>query len=99
VPQQILDRLPKPRVGLRLSLVKLRFQPRVQLIHHRLAALLMKSQPLFLSQTALARFGIVAIHLAQHLQHVAAFAGEVLRYVHELPASVRETVGQQDLHA
>jgi hypothetical protein len=59
----------------------------------------MKPQPLILRQTALARFGIVAIHLAQHLQHVSAFDGEVLRYVHELPASVRETVSQQDLRA
>ena len=99
MPQQIPDRLPKPRVGLRLSLVQLGFQPRVQHIHHRLAAFLMKSQPRVLSQTELARFGIVAIHLAQHLQHVAAFAGEVIRYVHELPASVRKAVSQQDLHA
>ena len=57
----------------------------------------MKPQPLVRRQAAFTRFGIVAVHLAEHLQHVAAFAGEVLRHIYKLPASMRQTVGQQDL--
>ena len=39
------------------------------------------------------------VDAAQLLQHEAALAGEVRHNLHELPASVRETVGQQDLDA
>jgi len=53
----------------------------------------MELQPFFRRQTALTRFGIVTVHLTQHFQYVAAFIGEVLRHIHELPASMREAVG------
>src|ERR1035438_3427715 len=56
----------------------------MQFVHHRSAAILMKPQPLPRCQAALTRFGIVEIHLTQHLQHIAAFIGEVLRHIHEL---------------
>ncbi len=36
------------------------------------------------SGLAHAALGIVAIHLAQRLQHIAAFVGKVLRHFHEL---------------
>src|ERR1035441_6799046 len=49
----------------------------------------MKPQPLVRRQAALTRFGIVTIHLAQHLQHMAAFVREVLCHIHELPSSMR----------
>ena len=50
-------------------------------------------------QTTLTCFGIVTIYLARHRKHIAAFTGEVLRHIHELPASMREAVGRQDLHS
>ena len=40
----------------------------------------------------LTRIGIVAVHLAQHLQHVTAFVGKVRCHFEELSSSVRETV-------
>jgi hypothetical protein len=49
----------------------------------------MKPQPLVRHQSAFARFGIVTIHLAQHLQYITAFIGEVIRHIHELAACVR----------
>jgi hypothetical protein len=39
----------------------------VQFVHQRPAAFLMKPQPLVGRQAALTCFGIVTIHLAQHL--------------------------------
>jgi hypothetical protein len=56
----------------------------------------MKLQPLRAGQTTLTGFGIVAIHMAQHLQYVGALVGEVCRHLHELPSSMREAVPQQD---
>ena len=57
----------------------------------------MEMQPLVRRQPEIPCFGIVAVHLAKHLQHVATFGGEVLRHLNELPASMRQTVGQKDL--
>ena len=71
----------------------------MQLIHHRPATLLMKPQPLVRLQVTLTGFGIVAIHLAQHLQHVAAFAGKVRRHFYKLSPTVRQAIGQQNLHS
>src|ERR1035437_1402177 len=45
------------------------------------AAILMEPQPLLRCQAELTRFGIVEIHLTQHLQHIATFIGEVLRHI------------------
>jgi hypothetical protein len=59
----------------------------------------MESQPLLRTQALLARFGIMAVHLAQRLQHVTAFGGKVLSHFYKLSATVREAFGQQDLHA
>ena len=86
MPQQIGDSFAEPGVRLRLFLSQLRFQPAMQLLHHRPAALLMKLQSLFRLQALLARLGIIAVYLAQHLEHVAAFAGKVRYHFHELPA-------------
>jgi hypothetical protein len=61
--------------------------------------LLMKLQPLRPGQAMLTGFGIVAIHMAKHLQYVAAVVGEVCRHLHELPSSMREAVPQQDLYS
>src|ERR1035437_1094520 len=61
----------------------------MQLVHHRPAAFLMEPQPLLRCQAELTRFGIVEIHLTQHLQHIATFIGEVLRHIHELPSTMR----------
>jgi hypothetical protein len=41
--QQIRDRFAQPGVRLRFALGKLRFQPTMQLVHHRPATLLVKS--------------------------------------------------------
>jgi hypothetical protein len=49
----------------------------------------MELQPLDRSQASITRFGIMAIDLAQHFQHIAAFAREVLRHVYKLPSSMR----------
>src|SRR5438309_1362633 len=86
--QQVRDRLAEPRVRLRLALCKLRFQPTMQLLHHRAAVLLMKLQPLLRCQRLRTRLGILAVDLAEHLQHIAAFVGKVRRYFHELSSSM-----------
>src|ERR1700757_1381959 len=70
----------------------------MELLHHWAATLLMKLQTLFRPQTTLSRFGIVTIHLAQHLQDIATLIGEVRRYFHELSSSMGEAVRQQNLH-
>jgi len=67
--------------------------------HHRTGALLMKAQAFGWSESALARFGVVAIHLTEHLQHVAAFRGKVGGHFHDLPSAMRQAVGQQNFHA
>jgi hypothetical protein len=54
----------QPGVRLCLTLGKLRFQPAVQLLHHRAAMLLMKLQPLLRRQGLRPRFSIVTIHVA-----------------------------------
>jgi len=92
------DRLAQPRVRLRLALGELRFQPVMELLHHGAATLLMKLQALFRPQTTLSRFGLVTIHLAQHLQYVATLIGKVPRYFHELSSSMGEAVRQQNLN-
>jgi hypothetical protein len=56
------------------------FQPGVQLVRHRSAAFLMKPQPLVRRQAALARFGIVTIHLAQHFKLILYTA--ILEVIH-----------------
>jgi hypothetical protein len=58
----------------------------------------MKLQALFWPQTTLSRFGLVTIHLAQHLQYIATLIGKVPRYFHELSSSMGEAVGQQNLN-
>ena len=70
----------------------------MQLLHDRGATLLIKPQPVFWIQATLSRPGIVAIHLAQPLQYIAAFVRKVRRCFRELSSSMRETVGQQNLH-
>jgi hypothetical protein len=57
----------------------------------------MKLQALFWLQTTLSRFGLVTIHLAQHLQYIATLIGKVPRYFHELSSSMGEAVRQQNL--
>jgi len=99
MPQQILDSLAQAGVGLGLALRKLRLQPVMELLHHQAAVRLMKLQPLLGRQAALAGLGIVAIHLAQHLQYIATLVGEVLRYFYKLSSSVGEAVRQQNLHS
>ena len=76
---------------------ELRFQPLVQLLHHRAAVLLMKREPLGWRKLALARLRIIFIDVAQRLQNITAWFREVRGHFHKLPSSVRETVGQQDL--
>ncbi len=68
--------LPSPEFGSVFRSANCASSQSMQLLHHRPAVLLMKPQPLLRRQAALTRFGIVAVHLAQHLQHVTAFARE-----------------------
>src|ERR1700683_1624482 len=70
----------------------------MEFLHYWSAARLMKLQPFFRPQTTLSRFGIVTIHLAQHLEHIATLIGKVRRYFHELSSSMGEAVRQQNLH-
>jgi hypothetical protein len=49
----------------------------------------MEPEPLIRRQAAFTRFGIMAIHLTQHFQHVATFVGEY-RY----SFTCRKSVGQ-----
>ena len=67
------------------------------MIHYRRASFLVKPQPLIRRQATIASFGIMAVHLAEHLQHIAAFAREVLHHIDKLPASMRQAVGQEGL--
>jgi hypothetical protein len=71
----------------------------MQLLHHRCAAIVMKPEALVRRQLAFPRFGIVTIHMTEHLQHIATFVGEVLRHFYKLPAPMREAVRQQDFHS
>jgi len=59
----------------------------------------MKLETLRGRKAALARFRIIFIHSAQRLQNLTAWFREVRGDFHELPASVRQAVGQQDLGA
>src|ERR1039457_3865857 len=43
------------------------------------------------------RAPIVAVNLAQSLQHELALFGKIRRHLHKVPAAMRVTVGQQDL--
>ena len=61
--QQVRDRLAEPRVRLRLALGKLRFQPMMQLLHHRAAVLLMKLQPLLRRQGLLTQSRVYTLIL------------------------------------
>jgi hypothetical protein len=97
--QQVLDRLAEPGIRLRLALGNLRLQPPMQFRHDRRAVLLMKLQPLFQCHSRLARLGVVAIHLAQHLQHVAALFRKISGHIHKLPSSVSHAIGQQNFRA
>jgi hypothetical protein len=70
-------------------------QPPMQLLHYRGATTLMKVQALFRPQTT--RIGIVALHLAQHLQYTAAFVWKVSPLLPRLSSPAR-AVRQQNLH-
>src|SRR5260370_38415201 len=59
----------------------------------------MKLETLGCRKMALARFRIIFIYVAQSLQNITAWFREVRGHFHELPSSMREAVGQQDLHA
>jgi hypothetical protein len=50
--------------------------------------LLVEPQPFLCGQTALTRLCVMAVHLAQHLQHVTAFLGEVGSHFYKLPPSM-----------
>ena len=63
----------------------------MQLLHHRAATLLMKLQPLSWRHDLLPGLGIVAIHLAQHLQNVTALLGKVGGHFYKLPTTVGKT--------
>ena len=62
VPEQICDGFAQPRVQLGLLFVDLRFQPRVQLLHHRSAVLLMEAQSLSRRQLSFTCLRIVVIY-------------------------------------
>ena len=59
--------------------------------------ILVQLQRFFRSQATLTRVAIEAIYLTQHRQNTATFGGEILLHIHNLPTSMREAVGQQDL--
>ena len=99
VAQQIGDGFAQTRVWFHLLQCKLRFQPLVQLLHHRAAVLLMKLETLRWRKFSRARLRIVFIYVAQRLQNIAALFREVRGHFDKLPASVRQAVGQQDLGA
>src|ERR1700739_103942 len=61
--------------------------------------ILMEPEPLIRRQAAFTPFGIMAVHLTQHFQHVATFVREGRRTLYKLPTSVCKTVGQQDLYS
>ena len=58
-----------------------------------------EAQALVRRQATLTHFGIVEIHLTQHLLQIATFVGEVLSYIHELSTSMSKAVRQQDFRA
>ena len=98
VPQQISDCFAQTRVRLRLLLRELRFQPRMQLLHHRPALRLMQSQTALCGKPLFTRRRIVVINFAERFQNVSALAGEVRRDLRKLTPSMSHTVGQQDLY-
>ncbi len=55
---------------------------------------LMDPPTLLRTPSALSRFGIVAVDLAQCLQHVTAFVRNVLGYFYKLPATVHQARGR-----
>ena len=87
--QQIGDSFAQTRVWLHLLERKLRFQPLVQLLHHRAAVLPMKLETLRWRKMALAGGGIIFIDMAQHLQNIAALFREVRGHFDKLAAAVR----------
>jgi hypothetical protein len=90
-----LDGLSQPRVGFDLSLLDLLLHPFLEIVHHRLAVRLVKSQAVQVREFLLLGEGIEPIHLAQAFNDLAAFLREVLDHVHKLAPSVQEAVTQQ----
>src|SRR5262249_47504526 len=87
----------QPGVRLCFTLAELSLQPGVQLVHYRPAVLLMKPQSLIRYQPALTCLSIMTIHLAQHVQHVAALVGKIRRHFHKLPSTMSKAIRHHTL--
>ena len=61
----------------------------------RVWLLLMKLQSLCRCQTLRTRLGVMAVHLAQHLQHVAALAREVRCHLYELSTTMSKQLASR----
>src|SRR6516164_2428634 len=74
--QAVSNRLPQPRVRLHSLFFELGKEPSVELLHHRLAMLLVKAQSRLRQQAPFLGLRIIAVDLAQGLQHEPAFLGK-----------------------
>ncbi|HEY7309258.1 MAG TPA: hypothetical protein VH643_07885 [Gemmataceae bacterium] len=97
VPERVADRAAEGRVGLGELLVELPRQPRMQLLHRRLALVLMELQARLGRQLPPPSEGIVAVHHGEGFEQVAARLGEAIVDVHELPPGMRQAMGQDRL--
>jgi hypothetical protein len=95
VIEQIRDRLPQTGVRLYVSFRELCATPDLQLFHDRPAMLLMEVEALFERQALRTRLIVVPVDLAQSFQYEPALIGKTRRHLHEVPPTVRQTVGHQ----
>ena len=89
---QVRDRLAEAGVRFDAMLVDLRREPRLQVVHERPAVRLVKREPLVRGEPLRPRVGVVAIHLAQRLEHVATLGRKTRRDLHKPAPRVRETI-------
>ena len=77
--ERVVDRAAQRRVGLDLLLLKLRFEPPLELVEERLAQLHMVGQPGLGRERALTRLRVVLVDLREHLEHMLALSRKALR--------------------
>jgi hypothetical protein len=90
--EHVAQGLAETGVGLDLALLKLFVHPLVQPLHGRSASRLMVREALLGRELLGAAVRVLGVDSGQHLDHVAAFLGEMLEHIDKLAATVREAI-------
>ena len=92
VLEHVAQGLAETGVGLDLALLKLFVDPLVQPLHGRSAARLVVREALLGRHLLGAAMRVLGVDPGQHLDHVAAFLGEMLEHIDKLASAVREAI-------